>query len=119
MMKKKATINLINFSIIPKDDPKQALRIRRFFMAAAAYFLWGYYEHTPKFNSEGEQIAEFIKWRGPGSIIIRTSSEYHWLELDQEKPTTTLFFMGPQKRDWGFLLNNKWIQHESYLKNVK
>jgi diguanylate cyclase (GGDEF)-like protein len=26
-----------NFSIIPKDDPKQALRIRRFFMATVAY----------------------------------------------------------------------------------
>lgn len=26
-----------NFSIIPKDDPKQALRIRRFFMATIAY----------------------------------------------------------------------------------
>jgi len=79
----------------------------------------GYYEHTPKFNSKGEQFAEFIRWRGPGSIIIRTSGEYHWLELDQEKPTTTLFFMGPRKRDWGFLLNNKWIHNETYLKNAK
>jgi hypothetical protein len=27
-----------------------------------------------------------------------------------------LFMPGPQKRDWGFLVNNKWIQHEKYLK---
>ena len=79
----------------------------------------GYWEHTPVFNNDGKMIAEFQKWRGPGSIIIRTSKEYHWLELDQEKPTTTLFFMGPQKRDWGFLLNNKWIHNETYLKNAK
>jgi hypothetical protein len=35
-MKNKAIINLIHFSIFPKDDPKQALRIRRFFMAVVA-----------------------------------------------------------------------------------
>jgi len=38
-MKKKALINHIYFPIFPKDDPKQALRIRRFFMAFAAYIL--------------------------------------------------------------------------------
>ncbi|MGA3282154.1 MAG: hypothetical protein ABSD50_14370, partial [Smithella sp.] len=38
-MKRKS---LINFSIVPKDDPKQALRIRRFFMATAAYALCGF-----------------------------------------------------------------------------
>jgi hypothetical protein len=27
-----------------------------------------------------------------------------------------LFMPGPQKRDWGFLVNNQWIQHEQYLK---
>lgn len=79
----------------------------------------GYWEHTPHFNSEGKQFAELIKWHGPGSIIYHKASEYHWLELDQNKPTTTLFFMGSQKRDWGFLLNNKWVQHETYLKSVK
>jgi diguanylate cyclase (GGDEF)-like protein len=31
---------LINFSIIPKDDPKQALRIRRCFMAGAASIVY-------------------------------------------------------------------------------
>ena len=79
----------------------------------------GYWEHTPCFNSEGKQIAEVIKWRGPGSIIKRKANDYHWLELDEGKPATTIFFMGPQQRVWGFLLNNKWVQHETYLKSVK
>ena len=79
----------------------------------------GYYEHTPCINPyTKEVVGENVVWRGPGSIIMRTSGEYHWLELKEEKPTTTLFFMGPQQRDWGFLLDNKWIQHENYLKNV-
>jgi hypothetical protein len=26
---------------------------------------------------------------------------------------------GPQKREWGFLVNDVWIQNEYYLKNVR
>lgn len=84
----------------------------------------GYYEHTPLFNDKGQKFAEFCRWRGPGSVIIRKANEYHWLELDDNRPTTTLFFMGPQQRDWGFLINKtktkqQWIQHEHYLNNYK
>ena len=84
----------------------------------------GYYEHTPLFNSKGEKFAEVTKWRGPGSIIFRKAKEFHWLELEENVPATTLFFMGPQQRDWGFLINknkNKTqsIQWEHYLNNYK
>ena len=79
----------------------------------------GYWEHTPVFNNDGKMIAEFQKWRGPGSIILRKANDYHWLELAEGGTATTLFFMGPQQRDWGFLKNNKWIQHENYLQSVK
>jgi len=84
----------------------------------------GYWEHTPVFNNEGKKIAEFQQWRGPGSIIKRSAGDYHWLELEQDKPATTLFFMGTQKRDWGFLVDKtrsktQWIQWEQYLSNYK
>jgi hypothetical protein len=84
----------------------------------------GYYEHTPVFNNEGKMIASFRDWRGPGSIIKRGAGEFHWLELDDEKPATTLFFMGPQQRDWGFLVEPKpgkqrWIKNEHYLTDWK
>jgi hypothetical protein len=85
----------------------------------------GYWEHTPVFNKEGKKIAEFSTWRGPGSVIMRKSNEYHWLELDESVgPATTLFFMGPQQRDWGFLIDKsksktQWIQWEHYLNNYK
>jgi diguanylate cyclase (GGDEF)-like protein/PAS domain S-box-containing protein len=65
-MKKKATINLINFSIIPKDDPKQALRIRRFFMAAAAYFLWGFLGYI-------SYLAGFVEWKAIAGLLIMLS----------------------------------------------
>lgn len=84
----------------------------------------GYYEHVPFFNKDGNMLGEFIQWRGPGSIIRRKAKDFHWLELESGKPATTLFFMGPQKRDWGFLVGKtktkrQWIQWENYLTNYK
>ena len=85
----------------------------------------GYWEHTPVFNNDGKKIAEFQKWRGPGSVIIRKAKDYHWLELDESVgPVTTLFFMGSQQREWGFLVDSTkrkshWIQWEHYLNNYK
>jgi diguanylate cyclase (GGDEF)-like protein len=61
-MNKGALINLIHFSIFPKDDRKQALRIRRFFLAVAAYALCAslaYVSHLSGFT-EGEAIAGFL-----------------------------------------------------------
>jgi hypothetical protein len=84
----------------------------------------GYWEHTPVFNDEGKMITEFQTWRGPGSIIKRKANEFHWLELDGENPATTLFFMGPQQREWGFLVEtkkgiNRWIRNDHYLSDWK
>lgn len=85
----------------------------------------GYWEHTPVFNTKGEKFAEFQTWRGPGSIISRKAKEYHWLELDESVgPATTLFFMGRQQRDWGFLVQTKkglhrWIKWTAYLSDWK
>ena len=85
----------------------------------------GYWEHTPVFDSEGKIITDIQHWRGPGSIIIRKAGSYHWLEMDPEVGSaTTLFFMGYQQREWGFLINktktkHQWIQWENYLTNYK
>lgn len=73
----------------------------------------GYWEHTP----EGKT------WHGPGSIIWRKANELHWLELDQDKPATTLFFMGPQQREWGFIVQDSkgkdtWVKWTDYLEQV-
>ena len=59
-------------------------------------------------------------WKCPGSVIRRGAQEFHWLELDNEKPVTTLFFMGKQTRDWGFLNSNSdWIHHKEFLYGTK
>lgn len=85
----------------------------------------GYWEHTPVFDKNGKIIAEFTTWKGPGSIIKRKANEFHWLELDENVgPATTLFFMGPQERKWGFLINKtrtktQWIEWDHYLTYYK
>ena len=76
----------------------------------------GYYEWTPQFDEQGRKFGEICKWRGPGHFRVCRANSYHRIELDPSVTAWTLFMPGPKKRDWGFLVNNKWIQHEQYLK---
>ena len=78
----------------------------------------GYWEHTPIRYQNG-MTADQKTWRGPGSIIHRKAEELHWLELDPEVgPATTLFFMGPQVREWGFIVRGyQWVRHDQCLDN--
>ena len=80
----------------------------------------GYYEHVAQVDGTGKMTSSARHWRGPGSVIWHRSTDMHWLELDKEKPATTLFFMGPQSRTWGFLVNPKgkstrWVRYDHYL----
>ena len=79
----------------------------------------GYYEWTPNFNSSGIKIGETRHWRGPGHFRICRSTSYHRIELAEDVECWTLFMPGPQKREWGFLYNNKWIPHNDYLEYRK
>lgn len=76
----------------------------------------GYYEWIPEFNKEGKKIGELRYWRGPGHFRTCGSNSYHRIELKPGVTAWTLFMPGPQKRDWGFWVKNKWIQHENYMK---
>ena len=76
----------------------------------------GYWEWIPNFDTVGRKIGEVQTWRGPGSFRVCEATSYHRIELDPDITAWTLFMPGPKKRDWGFLVNNKWIQHEHYLK---
>jgi hypothetical protein len=76
----------------------------------------GYYEYTPSFK-DGKMIGETKYWRGPGHFRVCSPNSYHRIELKSGITAWTLFMPGPHKREWGFLVNNKWIQHEQYLKD--
>ena len=76
----------------------------------------GYWEWIPQFVN-GVKIGEYRRWRGPGSFRICGATSYHRIELEPGVTAWTLFMPGPQKREWGFLVNNKWIHNETYLRN--
>ena len=75
----------------------------------------GYYEYTPNFE-HGKMISETKHWRGPGHFRICSADSYHRIELKPGVTPWTLFMPGPQRQEWGFLVNNKWIHNDNYLK---
>ena len=77
----------------------------------------GYYEWTPNFDSQGTKISETRHWRGPGHFRMCSPNSYHRIELKDGITAWTLFMPGPQKREWGFLVNDQWVQHEAYMIN--
>jgi hypothetical protein len=64
-------------------------------------------------------LGEVCKWRGPGHFRICGANSYHRIELDPGVTPWTLFMPGPQKREWGFLVKNKWIHNDDYIETRK
>jgi hypothetical protein len=79
----------------------------------------GYWEWTPIFNAQGHKTGEVSRWYGAGSFRTAKANTYHRIELDPAITCWTLFMPGPKQRDWGFLVKNRWIQWEQYLKQRK
>lgn len=79
----------------------------------------GYYEWTPNFNENGIKIGETKHWRGPGHFRFCSADSYHRIELKPNVTAWTLFMPGLPQREWGFLVNDKWIHHEQYLQDRK
>ena len=78
----------------------------------------GYYEYTPNFE-HGKMVSETKHWRGPGHWRFCSSNSYHRIELVSGVTAWTLFMPGPQRQEWGFLVNNKWIHNDKYLDERK
>jgi hypothetical protein len=75
----------------------------------------GYYEWTPNFDLQSANIGETRHWRGPGHFRVCSANSYHRIELKEGTDCWTMFMPGPQRREWGFLVNNKWIHNDTYL----
>lgn len=117
----KFPFNVVLHKVVRSDDPIMHDHPWPFITVVLS---GGYYEHTCEWNEDHTAFTDVRTWRGPGSILRRSANDYHWLELDNEKPATTLFFMGPQKKDWGFLVSKvrgtpRHIQYLEYLDNWK
>ena len=81
--------------------------------------LGGYYEWIPQFNADGTKSCEIRKWRGPGHFRFSRASSYHRIELKPGVTAWTLFIPGAHTREWGFLVNNRWIHNDQYLESQK
>jgi hypothetical protein len=69
----------------------------------------GYYEWILSGN------CEIRKWRGPGHFRFCSANSYHRIELKEGVTPWTLFMPGPKQRNWGFLVQNKWVPQEQYF----
>jgi len=69
----------------------------------------GYWEHI----ESGERV-----WRGRFSFRFRGSRSLHRIELEPSVDVWTLFAVGPKLREWGFIRNGEWVQHEEYLADM-
>jgi len=78
----------------------------------------GYYEYTPNFEY-GQMVSETKHWRGPGHFRFCSANSYHRIELKEGVTPWTLFMPGPQRQEWGFWVNNKWIHNDNYLEDRK
>jgi len=76
----------------------------------------GYWEWVPQYDSNRKRVGEIAKWRGPGHFRICSANSFHRIEIDSTVDCWTLFMPGPQKREWGFMVKDKWVHHEDYLK---
>lgn len=65
----------------------------------------GYWEHTPS----GKH------WRSPGHFRFATPRSLHRIELAPNTNVWTMFVPGPKIREWGFIVNGCWMQHEKYF----
>ena len=79
----------------------------------------GYWEWRPTFDADGRKVGEVARWCGAGSFRTAQANTYHRIELDPNITCWTLFMPGRKQRDWGFLVKNRWIQWEQYLKQRK
>lgn len=75
----------------------------------------GYYEYVPQFDNKGIKVGELCSWRGPGHFRICKENSYHRIEIKPGTECWTLFMPGPQRREWGFLVDNKWIEQNEYF----
>lgn len=53
-------------------------------------------------------------WR-TGSIHRLIAEEFHSIAVLHRKPTWTLVFVGPRRRDWGFGTAKGWVDHQTYI----
>ena len=72
-------------------------------------------------NSKGEYRVDFRDYTvnnkmSPGTFSKRDGAKYHKIKELKTPAVYTLFIASPVKREWGYNVDGKFIQHEEYRK---
>jgi hypothetical protein len=66
-----------------------------------------------------EHTARYTKRRGRGSVVFRTATHAHRIELVRKDgepvPAWTLFLTGPKVREWGFHCPRRWVPWHEFV----
>lgn len=76
----------------------------------------GYVETRDRLAISGVARVRTKRRYGPGSVVRRSATDIHRLELD--RPAWTLVFAGPYRRNWGFVTKNGWVDFENYHRSL-
>lgn len=101
--RKRFPINIFLHNILVSDDDR-ALHDHPWGFCSII-LRGGYWEHTPK--------GRF--WRKPGSIRFAGAKSLHRIELEPNTDVWTIFITSKRVRDWGFIDNGEWVDHQTYL----
>jgi hypothetical protein len=82
----------------------------------------GYVERTPAVNPPYERYDnkkhKRHTWRA-GSLHSINLKQFHTIERLLKVPTWSLMVVGPRKQNWGFLTENGWVDHSTYISNQR
>jgi hypothetical protein len=70
----------------------------------------GYWESL--FDSSGNLLSK--KWHGPGSALLRKANTWHRLDVPPGMTAWTLFITGEKKQTWGFNVDGKKVDRQTY-----
>jgi hypothetical protein len=89
---------------IRKSDDDRALHDHPWANTSVILF-GGYTEHTPSGSVE----------RNAGDVVSREAEALHRLEVAPGETAITIFFTGPQVREWGFACPNGWRHWREFV----
>lgn len=79
----------------------------------------GYYEVMPEQRPSFSWPVppQIVKWRGPGSVVLRRPTAAHRLAIDEHAGQVcwSLFVTGPNVRDWGFWCPKGWKKWTDFV----
>jgi hypothetical protein len=82
---------------------------------AGGYWEWTEERHTCLVEDQPHIQIPVRRWKRPGSVLVRSASHAHRVEIDPQRPAWSLVLVGPKWRKWGFYTPNGWAYWRTHL----